>query len=124
MYQEEYVAAASGVQSAEGKDDTVRQEARQLMKQLFAKLDALSHFHFAPKPVIEEMSVRADVPALAMEEIAPQVCCLSACMLFPPLIRDHVCSVVCVSWSKTSCSSSSSCSCCMQLSLVVRNTFR
>lgn len=73
VYEEEYVAAAHGVPTAEDKDNTVRKEARTLMKELFAKLDALSHFHFAPKPVVEEMSVRADVPALAMEEVAPQV---------------------------------------------------
>ncbi len=45
-----------------------------LQQELFAKLDALSHFHFAPKPVVEDMAVRAEVPALAMEEVAPQVC--------------------------------------------------
>ena len=45
-----------------------------LLKSLFARLDALSHFHYAPKPIIEDMRVRAEVPALAMEDVAPQVC--------------------------------------------------
>ncbi|KAL0024355.1 hypothetical protein WJX79_002946 [Trebouxia sp. C0005] len=74
IYEEEFVAAtASGASTAVDKQDAVRQEAKNLMKELFGKLDALSHFHYAPKPVIEEMQVRADVPALAMEEVAPQV---------------------------------------------------
>ena len=55
------------------RDDPARAEARALVKALTAKLDALSHFHFAPKPVVEPMSVRDDVPALAAEEVAPQV---------------------------------------------------
>ena len=42
------------------------------LQALFARLDALSHFHFAPKPVVEDMAVRAEVPALALEEVAPQ----------------------------------------------------
>ena len=74
IYEEEFVAATvSGASTAVDKQNAVRQEAKNLMKELFGKLDALSHFHYAPKPVIEEMQVRADVPALAMEEVAPQV---------------------------------------------------
>jgi len=80
IYEEEFVAAtASGASTAVDKQDIVRQEAKNLMKELFGKLDALSHFHYAPKPVIEEMQVRADVPALAMEEVAPQVSLLAMC---------------------------------------------
>ncbi|MCO5586109.1 hypothetical protein L7F22_040048 [Adiantum nelumboides] len=51
--------------------DEIRKEATRLFKALCVKLDALSHFHFTPKPVIEDMAVRVDVPALAMEEVAP-----------------------------------------------------
>ena len=71
LYEEEYQAAAGG--AAEDKEEPLRTEACALLKALFLKLDALSHFSFAPKPVVEDMAVRADVPALAMEEVAPQV---------------------------------------------------
>uniref|UniRef100_A0A2N9HX35 Uncharacterized protein n=1 Tax=Fagus sylvatica TaxID=28930 RepID=A0A2N9HX35_FAGSY len=57
-------------------------EASMLFKKLCLKLDALSHFHFAPKPVIEDMSIQSNVPALAMEEIAP-VAVSDAAMLAP-----------------------------------------
>ena len=73
IYEEEYVAASAAGAAVTDRDDKVRAEARALAKLLFGKLDALSHFHYAPKPVLEDLSVRADVPALAMEEVAPQV---------------------------------------------------
>jgi len=72
LYAAEYVAAKTGG-VAEDRQDSVRAEARALVAALAARLDALSHFHFAPRPVVQDLAVRADVPALAMEEVAPQV---------------------------------------------------
>ncbi|KAG6510368.1 hypothetical protein ZIOFF_028378 [Zingiber officinale] len=57
-------------------------KATMLFKKISLKLDALSHFHFAPKPVIEDMSIQVNVPALAMEEVAPLVAS-DAAMLAP-----------------------------------------
>ncbi|KAG6532221.1 hypothetical protein ZIOFF_006060 [Zingiber officinale] len=53
--------------------DKLKIEATMLFKKISLKLDALSHFHFAPKPVIEDMSIQVNVPAVAMEEVAPLV---------------------------------------------------
>ena len=75
IYADEYVkqkAAAEGRASGlEEKEDPLVVEARSLFKALTTKLDALSHFHFAPKPVMEEMAVKVDAPALEAEEVAP-----------------------------------------------------
>jgi len=46
-------------------------EVHALFMALTTKLDALSHFHFAPKPVTEELTVKVDAPALEAEEVAP-----------------------------------------------------
>lgn len=47
------------------------QEIQALFKKLSSKLDALSHLGLAAKPVIADLEVKVDVPAIAMEEAAP-----------------------------------------------------
>lgn len=51
----------------------MRASARAQFAALCAKLDALSHLAYRPKPAIEEVAVKVDVPAILMEEVAPQV---------------------------------------------------
>jgi U3 small nucleolar RNA-associated protein MPP10 len=64
-------AAAADTAPAEEASPEAR-EARALFAALCAKLDSLSHFQFAPKPVVEDLQVsKRDVPALTMEEVAP-----------------------------------------------------
>ena len=64
--------AAAGVGGAAEEESELAKEARLLWAALAPRLDALSHFVHAPKPVVEDLSVRpADLPALAMEEVAP-----------------------------------------------------
>jgi len=70
LYEKDYVRAATGG-AVQDKEEPLRQEAKQLFGELCGKLDALSHFHYTPKPVVEELEVRAEVPALAMEEALP-----------------------------------------------------
>ncbi|KAE8124248.1 hypothetical protein FH972_019150 [Carpinus fangiana] len=82
IYEEEYVQKTNLASAPMTLKDKQKQEASMLFKKLSLKLDALSHFHFAPKPVIEDMSIEVNVPALAMEEIAP-VAVSDAAMLAP-----------------------------------------
>lgn len=71
LYEADYMQKTGLAPISSSPADELRKEATRLFKALCIKLDALSHFHFTPKPVIEDMVVRSDVPALAMEEVAP-----------------------------------------------------
>ncbi|KAJ2715472.1 u3 small nucleolar ribonucleoprotein MPP10, partial [Coemansia spiralis] len=41
------------------------------LRNLFVQLDALSHFHFAPKPATADITIRTNALALQMEEKLP-----------------------------------------------------
>eukprot|EP01026_Neomeris_dumetosa_P050876 TRINITY_DN4467_c0_g1_i5.p1 TRINITY_DN4467_c0_g1~~TRINITY_DN4467_c0_g1_i5.p1 ORF type:complete len:629 (+),score=163.59 TRINITY_DN4467_c0_g1_i5:60-1946(+) len=68
LYEQEYVRSAAG-NVTNDKHASLREEIRQLYQKVAYQLDALSHYSFAPMPVIEELTVKADVPAIAMEEV-------------------------------------------------------
>ncbi|XP_038880072.1 U3 small nucleolar ribonucleoprotein protein MPP10 isoform X2 [Benincasa hispida] len=82
IYEEEYVEKTNLANAQSSFTDEAKKEASILFKKLCSKLDALSHYHYAPKPVIEDMSISVNVPALAMEEVAP-VAVSDAAMLAP-----------------------------------------
>ncbi|KAL5204074.1 hypothetical protein ABZP36_008945 [Zizania latifolia] len=82
LYEEDYAQKAGLAAAPLSISNEMKKDANTLFKRICLKLDALSHFHFAPKPVIEDMSIQANVPALAMEEIAP-VAVSDAAMLAP-----------------------------------------
>ncbi|KAF9623398.1 hypothetical protein IFM89_001944 [Coptis chinensis] len=71
IYEEEYVHQTGLGTAPLSSSDQLKKEAQLLFDKLCLKLDGLSHSHFRPKPVIEDMSIQTNVPALAMEEIAP-----------------------------------------------------
>uniref|UniRef100_A0A0C9RNM7 TSA: Wollemia nobilis Ref_Wollemi_Transcript_8009_1601 transcribed RNA sequence n=1 Tax=Wollemia nobilis TaxID=56998 RepID=A0A0C9RNM7_9CONI len=71
IYESEYMQKTGLAAAPTSSSDALKKEAALLFKRLCVKLDALSHFQFTPKPVIEDMSIQANVPALAMEEVAP-----------------------------------------------------
>ncbi|PPR82631.1 hypothetical protein GOBAR_AA38082 [Gossypium barbadense] len=71
VYEEEFVQKTDPASAPLTFSDELKKEASMLFKKLCLKLDALSHFHFTPKPVFEDMSIQTNVPALAMEEVAP-----------------------------------------------------
>lgn len=75
LYEEDYMKEKHNLPLNE-KEEALRVEARTLFNRLSQKLDALSHFHFAPKPAVEELAVK-DIPALAVEEVGPSATSLA-----------------------------------------------
>ena len=57
LYEDAYMKNSLGSGTLEEKEEKLRTEARRLFKEACASLDALTHFHFAPRPVVEDMSV-------------------------------------------------------------------
>ena len=47
------------------------QEARQLFSVVCAKLDALAHSSLAAKPVVTDLEIKVNAPAVTMEDAAP-----------------------------------------------------
>ncbi|CAI5717551.1 unnamed protein product [Peronospora destructor] len=70
IYEKEYMKTAMGFEADdESKQD--QEEIYVMFKSLCWKLDALSNYHFTPKPAVQELQVKPAVPAIAMEEVVP-----------------------------------------------------
>ena len=71
MYEKEYMRQEWELEEM-GDVPGVRREGREGgwdMKNLFAKLETLPHFHFTPKPVNPEVEIICNVPTIAMERV-------------------------------------------------------
>ncbi|KAJ2808190.1 U3 snoRNP protein [Coemansia guatemalensis] len=73
-YEQEYMAQKAGDAFVAESDAKLAESHRDIdcqMRSLFTQLDALSHFHFAPKPATADIEIRTNAPALQMEEKLP-----------------------------------------------------
>jgi U3 small nucleolar RNA-associated protein MPP10 len=74
MYEEEHVKNANPDTYVSKSDEKLRkeeQEIEQMWKDLSGKLDALSSWHYKPKPTAPSMTVVADVATVSMEDAQP-----------------------------------------------------
>ncbi|CAG4985192.1 unnamed protein product [Colias eurytheme] len=88
VYEAEYLKqkqAASG-EKVEEEEPESHKEIRDSMTKLFAKLDALCHYHYTPRAPQAEVKIVSNTPAISMEEVAP-VATSDAALLAPEEVK-------------------------------------
>ncbi|XP_044745629.1 U3 small nucleolar ribonucleoprotein protein MPP10-like [Coccinella septempunctata] len=73
IYEKEYLAAKDPDLTEKEEDSELHKEIKTEMKALFSQLDALSNYHYTPKPAVREVKIVKNVPALNAEEVGPVV---------------------------------------------------
>uniref|UniRef100_A0A1B6LZ90 U3 small nucleolar ribonucleoprotein protein MPP10 n=1 Tax=Graphocephala atropunctata TaxID=36148 RepID=A0A1B6LZ90_9HEMI len=90
VYEKEFIkqreAASTDNTERQETEPALHVEVRSMLHSLFNKLDALSNYHYTPRPVAPEMKVVSNVSAITMEEVAPVTVADSA-LLAPQEIR-------------------------------------
>jgi U3 small nucleolar RNA-associated protein MPP10 len=74
IYEEEHIKATNPDTYMSKADDKLKkqhQEIEMLWKEVSAKLDALSSWHYKPKPPVPSLTVVADVATISMEDAQP-----------------------------------------------------
>ncbi|EFA08288.1 U3 small nucleolar ribonucleoprotein protein MPP10 [Tribolium castaneum] len=70
IYEKEFLQAQEP-EDREKEEPELHKEINSLMRKLFTKLDALSNFHFTPKPAVPDLKIISNLPAISVEEVVP-----------------------------------------------------
>lgn len=90
IYEKEFLNQQSSLDpqnEMKEEEPELHKEVKQLMRELFNKLDALSNYHFTPRPAVPELKIVTNLPAIVIEEVAP-VTATEAALLAPEEIRN------------------------------------
>ena len=71
IYADEFMAKSARVEAKEGDDENIT-NIKGLFHKICRQLDALSHFHYTPRPIVEEGNVAKEaLPSISLEDVTP-----------------------------------------------------